>query len=105
MDSCLRRVAVCWEPKTILSVAEPYQINVIDMIQRYCSFIIDARMKIIAKYGMTCQNAGRMTMLEKGTCLQWRPLVYSDLPNYIDHLLGLVSMPGEVKDPTQGVNV
>ena len=29
---------------------------------------------------MTCQNAGRMTMLEKGTCLQWRPLVYSDLP-------------------------
>ena len=22
-----------------------------------------------------------MTMLEKGTCLQWRPLVYYDLPN------------------------
>ena len=47
-------------------------------------------MKIIAKYGirqlvnclnMTCQNAARMTMLEKGTCLQWRPLVYSDQPN------------------------
>ena len=68
-------------------------------------------MKIIAKYGitirlvnclnMTCQNAARMTMLEKGTCLQWRPLVYSDLPIYHS-----MAMPGvQVKDPTQGVNV
>ena len=44
MDSCLRGVAVFWEPK------------------------------------MFKQGVARMTMLEKGAGLQWRPLVYFDLP-------------------------
>ena len=37
-------------------------------------------MVLVNCLNMTCQNAARMTMLEKGTCLQWRPLVYSDMP-------------------------
>ena len=53
MDSCLRRVAVCWEPKTISSVAlalpnkRQYDPEIL------CFYIIDARMKIIAKYGIS----------------------------------------------------
>ena len=41
-----------------------------------------------------------MTMLEKGTCLQWRPLVYSDLPTYvimlIDVLIGRWQKPDQI---------
>ena len=40
-------------------------------------------MVLVNCLNMTCQNAARMTMLEKGTCLQWHPLVYSDLPTII----------------------
>ena len=48
MDSCLRRFAVCWEPKTILSVA-----LALPNKRQYDPDIIDARMKIIAKYGIS----------------------------------------------------
>ena len=57
MDSCLRRVtkvAVCWEPKTILTVAlalpnkRQYDPDIL-----YLVYIIDARMNIIAKYGIS----------------------------------------------------
>ena len=40
-------------------------------------------MALVNCLNMTCQNVARMTMLEKGTCLQWRPLVYSDLPTQV----------------------
>ena len=40
-------------------------------------------MVLVNCLNMTCQNAARMTMLEKGRCLQWHPLVYSDLPSIV----------------------
>ena len=82
MDSCLRGVAVFCKPKTILRFALAYQINV-NMIQRYCSCpVLMLECTFSRKYGINQlfkHGVARMTMLEKGTGLQWRPLVYSDL--------------------------
>ena len=41
-----------------------------------------------------------MTMLEKGTCLQWRPLVYSDLPTTVK-IFALNIMQNSDFGPTQ----
>ena len=82
----------------------------VNMIQRYCSYILvmlewklSQNMVLVNCLNMTCQNAGRMTMLEKGTCLQWRPLVYSDLPTQENN--NHVTSVWQIRSSTSGVQL